>query len=183
MKKWQIENSENSEISEILFRVFLFPSFQFCLTAKIENSVLKISEKNFRDFRDFRVFRVFDLAKYLHLCNIYFLDIYSNEFFCVYRFNTQKISFVETRGVFSVRSANFDRIWLPDEGREKILNEVIYEIETWTLSCYSKKDLLLKLKLKLKLINLHIIYTKNEALFYTYEFWIKTLNEPLLSEP
>ena len=124
MKKWQIENLENSEISEILFRVFLFPSFQFCLTAKIENSVLKISEKNFR------VFRVFDLAKYLHLCNIYFLDISSAEFFCVYRFNTQKISFVETRGVFSVRSANFDRIWLPDEGREKILNEVIYEIET-----------------------------------------------------
>ena len=28
MKKWQIENSEKSEISEKLFRVFLFPSFQ-----------------------------------------------------------------------------------------------------------------------------------------------------------
>ena len=60
MKKWQIENSETpeiSEISEILFRVFLFPSFQFCLIAKIENSDLKISEKNFR------VFQVFYLAK------------------------------------------------------------------------------------------------------------------------
>ena len=56
MKKWQIENSETSEISEILFRVFLFPSFRFCPIAKIENSDLKISEKNFR------VFRVFDLA-------------------------------------------------------------------------------------------------------------------------
>ena len=32
MKKWQIENSKTSEISEILeilFRVFLFPSFRF----------------------------------------------------------------------------------------------------------------------------------------------------------
>ena len=56
MKKWQIENSE---ISEILFRVFLFPSFRFCPRAKIENSYLKISEKNSRDFRGFRVF---DLA-------------------------------------------------------------------------------------------------------------------------
>ena len=53
MKKWQIENSE---ISEMLFRVFLFPSFRFCPIAKIENSDLKISGKNFR------VFRVFDLA-------------------------------------------------------------------------------------------------------------------------
>ena len=66
MKKWQIENSEKSKISEIsekLFRVFLFPSFRFCTTAKIENSDLKILEKNVRDFRDFRVFWVFDLAE------------------------------------------------------------------------------------------------------------------------
>ena len=59
MKKWQIENSEKSEISEIsekLFRVFLFPSFRFYATAKIENSDFKILEKNFRDFRGFRVF-------------------------------------------------------------------------------------------------------------------------------
>ena len=59
MKKWQIKNSKKSEISEIsekLFQVFLFPSFQFCPTAKIENSELKILEKNFR------VFRVFDLT-------------------------------------------------------------------------------------------------------------------------
>ena len=62
MKKWQIENSETSEISEILFRIFLFPSFRFFPIAKIENSDLKISEKNFRVFRDFLVFRVFDLA-------------------------------------------------------------------------------------------------------------------------
>ena len=45
--------SETSEILEILFRVFLFLSFRFCPTAKVENSDLKISEKNFR---------VFDLA-------------------------------------------------------------------------------------------------------------------------
>ena len=56
MKKWQIENSENSKISEKLFRVFLFPNFRFCATAKTENSDLIILEKNFR------VFRVFDLA-------------------------------------------------------------------------------------------------------------------------
>ena len=62
-KKWQIENSENSEILEILFRVFLFPSFRFCPTAKIENSDINISEKIFRDIRDFRGFRVFDRAK------------------------------------------------------------------------------------------------------------------------
>ena len=61
MKKWQIENTETSEISEIseiLFRVFSFPSFRFCPTAKIENSDLKISDKNFRVFRDFRVFNL-----------------------------------------------------------------------------------------------------------------------------
>ena len=47
-------------ISEKLSRVFLFPSFRFCRTAKIENSDLKISGKKFRDFQGFRVS---DLAK------------------------------------------------------------------------------------------------------------------------
>ena len=51
MKKWQIENSENSEISEKLFRVFLFPSFRFCPTAKIQNSDFKISEPSFQPGR------------------------------------------------------------------------------------------------------------------------------------
>ena len=55
--KWKSGKSEISEISEVLFRVFLFPSFQFCPIAKIENLDLKISGKNFR------VFQVFDLAK------------------------------------------------------------------------------------------------------------------------
>ena len=63
MKKWQIENSVTSEISEILLRVLLFPSFQFYPTTKIENSDLKTSEKNFRDFRVFRGFRLFDQAR------------------------------------------------------------------------------------------------------------------------
>ena len=66
-EKWQIGNSETSEIWEIsekLFRVFLFPSFQFCPIAKIENSDLKTSEKNFRVFWEFQVFRVFDLANF-----------------------------------------------------------------------------------------------------------------------
>ena len=60
MIKWQIENSETSEISEILeilFRVILFPSFRFCPTAKIENSDLKISGKNFPSFPSFPTFR------------------------------------------------------------------------------------------------------------------------------
>ena len=48
MEKWQIENSETSEISEMLFWVFLFSGFR--------KLGLQISEKNFR------VFRVFDLA-------------------------------------------------------------------------------------------------------------------------
>ena len=56
MKKWQIENSETSEISEILFRVFLFPSFRFFPIAKIKNSDLKISEK-IRSFPIFPSFR------------------------------------------------------------------------------------------------------------------------------
>ena len=48
MKNGLIENSEASEISEILFRNFLFPSFRFCPIAKIKNPDLKISEKNLR---------------------------------------------------------------------------------------------------------------------------------------
>ena len=52
MKKWQIENLEKSEISEKLFRVFLFPSFQSFPAAKIESSDLKISEKNFTYFKE-----------------------------------------------------------------------------------------------------------------------------------
>ena len=40
----------------------IIPSFQFCPTAKIENSDLKILEENLRDFREFRGFRVFDQA-------------------------------------------------------------------------------------------------------------------------
>ena len=59
MKKWQIENSETSEISEIsekLFRVFLFPSFQFCPTAKIENLDLKSLGKKYPGFPRFPTF-------------------------------------------------------------------------------------------------------------------------------
>ena len=73
MKKWQIENSETSEILEILFRVFLFPSFRFCPTAKIENSDINISENFFRDFRVFDLaFRSFDIVlPYMILKNRY----------------------------------------------------------------------------------------------------------------
>ena len=54
MKKWQIENSEKSEISEKLFRVFLFPSFR------------KVGFKNLgKNFPDFWGFWIFDLARIL----------------------------------------------------------------------------------------------------------------------
>ena len=79
MKKWQIENSEKlekSEISEKLFRVFLCPSFRFCPTAKIQNSDLKISEKNFRGFR------VFDLTPFFGV----FPQNVSNKSMWVFRF-------------------------------------------------------------------------------------------------
>ena len=63
MKKRQIENLKELEISEMLFRVFLFLSFRFCPTAKIENSDLKISEKNFRVF-DLTVLKYFVTKKF-----------------------------------------------------------------------------------------------------------------------
>ena len=46
--KWKNGKSKTqiSEISEKLFRDFLVPSFQFCRTAKMKNSDLKILEKN-----------------------------------------------------------------------------------------------------------------------------------------
>ena len=47
-EKWKNSKSKKSEISEIsekLSQVFLFPSFRFCPTAKIENSDLKFLEK------------------------------------------------------------------------------------------------------------------------------------------
>ena len=62
MKKWRMENSEKSEISEIsekLFRVFFFPSFLFCPTAKIKNSDLKIPGKKFLRFQGFPRFLSF----------------------------------------------------------------------------------------------------------------------------
>ena len=75
MKKWQIENLETleiSEISEILFRVSLFPSFQFCPTAKSKKLGFKNLGNKFRDFRCFLGFRVFDLAV-LYLPTVSFL--------------------------------------------------------------------------------------------------------------
>ena len=48
IKKWQIENSEMSEILEILFRAFSFPRFRFFPKAKIENSDSKNSVKKQR---------------------------------------------------------------------------------------------------------------------------------------
>ena len=53
MKKWQIKNLEKLEILEKLLQVFLFPSFRFCPTAKLENSDLK-GRKKFPRFPIFR---------------------------------------------------------------------------------------------------------------------------------
>ena len=56
MEKWQVENSEKLEISEIvekIFRLFVF----------ILQSNRKLGFKNLgKKFQDFRVFRVFDVA-------------------------------------------------------------------------------------------------------------------------
>ena len=102
MKKWQIEKSETleiSKISKILFRVFLFSSFPFCSTAKIENSDLKISEKNFRDFR------VFDLA--VKLVNIFFWKLHVFKinmiFFSTVSFYLQK-RFIKSKHEFFIKS-------------------------------------------------------------------------------
>ena len=45
MANRNLEKSEISEISEKLFGIFLFTSFRFFPTGKIQNSDLKISEK------------------------------------------------------------------------------------------------------------------------------------------
>ena len=111
MIKWQIENSETSEISEILeilFRVILFPSFRFCPTAKIENSDLKISGKNFPSFRvfpDFRLFRLFNLVSWLNWFHFLILKgtlltiliecmIFPSPFLDVTRMSRSKVSFL-----------------------------------------------------------------------------------------
>ena len=48
MKKWQVENSETSDISEILFRVFLFPYSQ---NRKLGFKNLKKEFSRFPSFR------------------------------------------------------------------------------------------------------------------------------------
>ena len=53
----------NRKLGKVVNLRKIIPSFQFCPTAKIENSDLKFSEKILRDFRDFRGLRVFDLAR------------------------------------------------------------------------------------------------------------------------
>ena len=53
MKKWQLESSENSEISEKLFRVFYFRVFDFALQPK-SKTWIKNLEKKFPRFPSFR---------------------------------------------------------------------------------------------------------------------------------
>ena len=55
IKKWQIEHSE---ISEILFQIFSFPSFRSSPIAKIGNPDYKNSEKNFPWLPNFPSFKV-----------------------------------------------------------------------------------------------------------------------------
>ena len=82
MKKWQIENSE---ISEILFLVFFIPSFRFCPIAKIENSDLKISEKT-SEFSKFSTRSIIIVWILNWRCKLYFLPVQQNQ-------NTKKIHF------------------------------------------------------------------------------------------
>ena len=115
MKKWQIENLEKSEISEKLFLVFLFPGFRFCPTAKIENSDLKISEKNFRDFRDSRGFRVFDLTMkfQVSIFRSIFYIITHNSFFQRKYWKTRLIV-----RMWNLCNILYVRVWLFEEGQK-----------------------------------------------------------------
>ena len=74
MKKWQIKNLETleiSEISEILFQVFLFLSFWFCPTAKIENSDLKILIKKNFEIPEVSEFSIWPAKLVCTVCYIY----------------------------------------------------------------------------------------------------------------
>ena len=117
MKKWQIENLEKSEISEKLFLVFLFPGFRFCPTAKIENSDLKISEKNFRDFRDSRGFRVFDLTMkfQVSIFRSIFYIITHNSFFQRKYWKTRLIV-----RMWNLCNILYIRVWPFQEGRRGV---------------------------------------------------------------
>ena len=67
MKKWQIENSETSEvskISEILFRVFLFPRFRYSQNRKLG---FKNLGKKFPSFPRFPSFPSFPSFRTGHL--------------------------------------------------------------------------------------------------------------------
>ena len=71
MKKWQIENSETSgisKISEILFRVFLFPSFRFALQPNWKLGFKSLG-KNFSEFSEISEFSEFSTWPFLiRLC-------------------------------------------------------------------------------------------------------------------
>ena len=70
----------------------IIPRFRFCPAAKIVNSDLKTSEKNFGDFRDFQGFRVFDLANVnTNLIFIWVLVLY-NSYKNIYTINPQPLS-------------------------------------------------------------------------------------------
>ena len=62
----KLEKVENLRNLGKVIPIFLFPSLRFYSTAKIENTDLKISEKNPRDFRDFRVFDLTNISEFIY---------------------------------------------------------------------------------------------------------------------
>ena len=82
MKKWQIENLVKSKE---LFRVFLFPSFRFWPTAKIENSHLKISE----------ISKILQVSEFLTLASINYPNLLRH--IARYFFSINIITFLQTK--------------------------------------------------------------------------------------
>ena len=86
MAHWKLGNFGNLGNLGNIIPSFLISKFSILPKAKIENSDLKISEKNFLVFRDFRFFRVFYLA---------YKNSLSEQFFCKWMHFQISLSFSE----------------------------------------------------------------------------------------
>ena len=111
----QVENSETSEILEILFRVFLFLSFRFCSTAKTENSDLKISEK-ISDISEVSQFSTWTLSNSIDLVSSYAIyHVQSESIFFTKKCapTTKETETEHTAGhpTDKVMKLNFEKLW------------------------------------------------------------------------